>query len=170
MLTRNEILQKIKSVLYKITFISLELFFITLNFPLLDWFLHSEKTWYDEYELNPDSSFLYAIYDKLGILDETLGFIYSMTYGSKWMHICYHLYNILPCFDSHYVFGCAAAFMIVMFLLAKGDLKLHKEKRPRSLFVFYAVSLGILTIICIYGFCIYAPQYHSTINDILECI
>lgn len=170
MFLKNETFQRLKSVLFKISFVSLALFFITLNFPLLDWFLHSEKTWYGEYELNPDKSFLYMIYDKVGILDETLGYVYSMTYGSKWMHICYHLYNILPCFDSHYLFSCAVFFMTVMFLLAKGDLKIHREESSHSLFVFYVVSLSVLMTICIYGFYIYAPQYHSTIKDIISCI
>lgn len=64
---------RLKSVLFKISFVSLELFFIALNFPLLDLFLHSEKTWYGEYELNPDKAFLYTIYDELGIFDKTLG-------------------------------------------------------------------------------------------------
>lgn len=167
MFLKNKTFQKLKPVLFKISFVSLALFFIALNFPLLDWFLHSEKTGYGEYELNPDTSFLYVIYDKLGILDKTLGYIYSMTYGSNWMHICYHLYNILPCFDSHYLFSCAIFFIIVMFLLAKEDIKIHREKSPRSLFVFYVVILSILIAICIYGFFIYAPQYHSTIEDII---
>ncbi len=162
--------RKLKSALYKISFISIALFFAALNFPLLDWFLHSEKTWYDEYELNPDTSFLYSIYDKSGILNETLGYIDSMTYGSNWMHICYHLYNIVPCFDSHYFFACSVFFIIALFLLSKGDIKMHNEEKPRKLFAFYIISLTIVIIICIYGFFVYALQYHNTIKDIIECI
>jgi len=160
---------EIISVFYKISFITISLFFVLLNFPLLDWFLHSEKTWYDEYELNPDTSFMYVICEKLGILDETLGFIYSMTYGSKWMHLCYHLYNVT--FDWHPpLVACSSVFVALLTVLAVKDMKNCKKEKFRKTLIFYIIPSAVVLIICIYGFFVYSPQYHSTVYEIISCI
>jgi len=167
---KNKIPIKTRSAIYKMLFIAISLFFCILNFPLLDWFLHSEKMWYNEYELNPDTSFLYTFYEKKGVLEETLGFIYSMTYGSTWMHVCYHLYNFRSCVSLHPVYAGCVVFLILMFLLARSDIKIHKEKNRRNTFIFYAIPFIAVITICIYGCFVYAPQYNSTIIDIIECI
>lgn len=155
---------------YKIFFIVIFLFFISLNFPLLDWFLHSEKIGGYFFELNPDTSFLFSIYKKQGILDETVGFIHSMTYSSKWMHICYHLYNFLPCFDSHPCFACCSVFLIPMTILAVKDLKSQKKKNFHKTLIFYIIPSVIVLTICIYGFFIYTPQYYNRIDDIVSSV
>ena len=161
---------KTSSITIKFVYLALLLIFLVYNFPLLDWFLNSEKMWYGEYELNPDTSFLWNIYDKLGILDETVGFICSMTYGSNWMHGCYHLYNVKSCFDGHYLYALSVFFVAIMLLLTRADIKIQEKEVKRSLKRFYEISLSILLIVCLYGFCIYAPQYYSCIDDIISCI
>ena len=53
-----------KAVFYRVIFLILLLIFLAVNFPVADWFLHAEKTWYDEYELNPDTSLMWEFVDK----------------------------------------------------------------------------------------------------------
>ena len=50
--------KKHKIVLCKISFTFITLCFLLINFPLLDWFLHSERMWYDEFELEPVDTIL----------------------------------------------------------------------------------------------------------------
>ena len=159
-----------KIVLCKISFTFITLCFLLINFPLLDWFLHSERMWYDEFELNPDTSFLFHIYEKQGILDETIGFIYSMTYSSKWMHICYHLYNMVPCIELDPFFLGFLVFLIPMIKLSTYDINAHKNHNIRKTTLFYAIQYIVVIIIRIYGVFVYAPQYYSTILDIVQCI
>ena len=156
---------------YKIFFCITIIFFLLLNFPLLDWFLHSEKMWYDEYELDYESSYMYALYEKLGILDEVVGFIGSITYGSKWMHICYHLYCTKTCFEMYHItFPCEVFFLVYWIRLAVKDVRSQPEEKRRKTKLFYGIPLAVVMIVCIYGTFIYAPRYHNCIKDIIESV
>lgn len=263
-----------KAVFYRVIFLILLLIFFAVNFPVLDWFLHSQKTWYDEYELNPDTSIMWSLYEKLGTLDSITGFIGSVTYGSIWMHVCYHLYNFMPCIDGaehwyvpvmllalfviffvdlelshgknsvrlfllsavatvvfmlafvlsavsrnvffmfelvllvplvlsiikyikkgegslfyviyssvlsavgfvllticvcdgHQFYFGALFFVIPMFLIAKSDLKTHESGKLR---IFYTSTAVVFITVCLYGICVYAPQYRNLIFDIVASI
>lgn len=136
--------------------------FILLNFPLLDWFLHSEKSPYnaDIYELNPDTSFMYIIYD-----ESEMGYLFSVEYSSKWMEACYFLYNLNYRYSN--VCACCMVFILPMIVTAHKDLK--NDRKIKKL-LFYIIPFVIVAVVCVYGFCVYAPQYWDYIYDIVTSV
>lgn len=161
---------KIASALAKICFVIIFVSFLIINFPVLDWFLHSEKMWYKQYDLNSDTSYLYALYERMGILDEVMGYIGTITFDSKWMHGCYHLYNIKSCYDDNYSYMCCTIFVIPMLYCAMFNILMSVRDNLRKTLLFYIPALIIVFAVCFYGIFIYAPRYISLIDDIVSCI
>ena len=115
---------------------------------------------------------MWKLYDMLGILEDTVGYIGSMEYSSEWMHFCYHLYSFKDgfCDEPHNYYALSIYFMIVLNGLGVMDIIKHRKGNNKLLLAFYAFFMGGINRLCIYGFLVYAPTYYNTILDIIESV